>query len=87
MVKGVEAKGHLIHVQQKDLATHTKYSAYNVCIKNSNYLILYILTSTKNASLIITDFLAMVYKNEQPRTASLCRGWTMLENYFNLICR
>ena len=46
-----------------------------------------ILTSTKNASLIITDFLAMIYKNEQPRTASLCRGWAMLENEFNLICR
>ena len=46
-----------------------------------------ILTSTKNASLIITDFLAMIYKNEQPRTASLCRGWAMLENDFNLINR
>ena len=33
-----------------------------------------ILTSTKNASLIITDFLVMIYKNEQPRTASLCSG-------------
>ena len=29
-----------------------------------------ILTSTENASLIITDFLAMIYKNEHPRTAS-----------------
>ena len=46
-----------------------------------------ILTSTKNASLIITDFLAMIYKHEEPRTASLCRGWAMLENDFNLICR
>ena len=46
-----------------------------------------ILTSTKNASLIITDFLAMIYKNEQPRTAILCRGWAMLENDINLICR
>ena len=46
-----------------------------------------ILTSTKKASLIITDFLAMIYKNEQPRTASLWRGWAMLENDFNLICR
>ena len=46
-----------------------------------------ILTSTKNASLIITDFLAMIYKNEQPRTASLCRGWAMLENDLNLICK
>ena len=35
----------------------------------------------------IYDFLAMIYKNEQPRTASLCRGWEMLENDFNLICR
>ena len=26
------------------------------------------------------------HKNEQPRTASLCRGWAMLENDFNLIC-
>ena len=48
---------------------------------------IYILTSTKNASLIITDFIAMIYKNKQPRTASLCRGWAMLENDFNLICR
>ena len=46
-----------------------------------------ILTSTKNASLIITDFLAMIKENEQWRTASLCRGWAMLENEFNLICR
>ena len=51
------------------------------------YLIQNILTSTKNASLIIPDFSAMLYKNEQPRTASLCRGWLMLENDFNLICR
>ena len=42
-----------------------------------------ILTSTKNASLIITDFSAMIYKNEQPRTASLCRGWPILKNDFN----
>ena len=48
---------------------------------------LHILTSTKNASLIMTDFVAMMYKNEQSRTASLCRGWAMLENDFNLICR
>ena len=41
----------------------------------------------KNASLIITDFLAMVYKNEQPHTACLCRGWAKLENDLNLICR
>ena len=46
-----------------------------------------ILPSTKNASLIITDFLAMVYKNEHPRTASLCRGCAMLKNDFNMICR
>ena len=46
-----------------------------------------ILTSTKNASLVITDFLAMIYKNEQPRTATLCRGWAMLENDLNLIFR
>ena len=45
------------------------------------------LTSTKKASLIITDFLAMIYKSEQPRTASLCRGWAIFENDFNLICR
>ena len=43
--------------------------------------------STKNATLIITDFLVMIYKNEHPCTASLCRGWAMLENDFNLICR
>ena len=47
----------------------------------------YILTSTKNASLIITDFLAMIKENEQRLTAYSCRGWTMLENDFNLICR
>ena len=46
-----------------------------------------ILTSTKNASLIITDFLAMIKEKEQRRTASLCSGWAMLENDFNLICR
>ena len=46
-----------------------------------------ILTSAKNASLIIIDFLAMIKENEQRRTASLCRGWAMLENDFNLICR
>ena len=40
----------------------------------------YILTSTKNASLIITDFLAMIIENAQRHTASLCRGWAMLEN-------
>ena len=22
----------------------------------------------------------MIYKNEQPRTSSLCRGWAILEN-------
>ena len=27
----------------------------------------------------------MIYKNEQPRNASLCRGWAMFENDFNLI--
>ena len=37
-------------------------------------------TSTKNASLIITDFLAMIYKKEQPRTAPYVktgRCWKM----------
>ena len=47
----------------------------------------YILTSAKNASLIITDFLAVIKENEQRRTASLCRGWAMLETDFNLISR
>ena len=40
----------------------------------------YILTSTKNASIIITDFLAMIIKNEQRRTASYVevgRYWKM----------
>ena len=32
------------------------------------------LTSAINVSLIMSDFLAMIYKNEQPRTASLYRG-------------
>ena len=41
----------------------------------------------KNASLIISDFLAMIYKNEQPRTAYLCKGLARLENDFNLTCR
>ena len=41
----------------------------------------------KNASLIITEFSAMVYKSEQPRTAYLCRDWARLENGFDLICR
>ena len=56
-------------------------------IETSTRFLIYILTSTKNASLIITDFLAMIYKNEQPCTVSVCRGWAMLENDFNLICR
>ena len=56
-----------------------RYKMYDVCV--------YILTSTKKASFIITDFLAMIYKNEKPCTASLCRGLAMLENDFNLICR
>ena len=60
------------------LLTRSKFTGHITC---------YILTSTKNASLIITAFLAMIYKNEQPSTASLCRGWAMLENDFNLICR
>ena len=47
----------------------------------------YILTSTKNASLIISDFLAVTHKNEQPRTAYLCKDWTRLENDINLTCR
>ena len=46
-----------------------------------------ILTLTKNASLLSTDFLAMIYKNEQPRTTFLCRACSMLESDFNLICR
>ena len=46
----------------------------------------YILTLTKNASLIITDFLVTIYKTEQPGPASLCRGLAMLENDLNLIC-
>ena len=37
----------------------------------SLYYMLNILTSTKNASLIISDFLAMLYKNEQPRMGLL----------------
>ena len=61
--------------------------AYETIRKRNLHNHTIILTSTKNASLIITDFLAMVYKNEQPRTASLCRGWAMLENDLNLICR
>ena len=40
-----------------------------------------------NAPLIITDFLAMIYIYEQPRTASLNIGWAILENDCNLICR
>ena len=45
-----------------------------------NQLMQCILTSTKNASLVITDFLAMVYKNEQPCTAYLSevgRSWKL----------
>ena len=41
---------------------------------------LFRLTLTKHASLITTDFLAMIYKNEQPSFAYLCRGLTRLEN-------
>ena len=41
----------------------------------------------KNALLIISDFLAMLYKNKQPRLAYLCNCWTRYENDFNLISR
>ena len=56
-------------------------------VRDSNFKWDNILTSTKNASLIITDVLAIIKGNEQWRTASLCRGWAMLENDFYLICR
>ena len=44
-----------------------------------------ILTSTKNASLIISDFLAMLYKNEQPLWliyVNSGRGWKMTSIYY-----
>ena len=60
---------------------------YRIFGKYSLLTYLHILTSTKNASLIITDFLAVIKENEQRCNASLCRGWAMSENDFNLICR
>ena len=33
--------------------------------------------ANQNASLITADFLAVVCKNEQSRTAYLCRGWAI----------
>ena len=62
------------------------------CIKGNGCILLArtgvrkksILTSTKNASLIITVFLAMLYEHEQPRTAYLCRDWASFEIDFNL---
>ena len=48
---------------------------------------LYTDVNKKNASLIISDFLAMLYKNEQPRKAYLCKCWTRLENDIYLACR
>ena len=69
-----------LHYFQKNSQTFMGYPKLT-------YFLLFVLTNIyrrqlKNASLIITDFLAMIYKNEQPHTASLCRGWTMLENDF-----
>ena len=58
----------------KDYVNFVISSWYVSKRRENNVFARYILTSTKNASLIITDFLAMVYKNEQPRSASLCRG-------------
>ena len=69
------------------LSTRGTNLKYYIAEQATNYINQYILTSIKNASLIITDVLAMIYKNEQPRTAFLCRGWEMLENDINLICR
>ena len=64
----------MIHLsEQVKLA---ELETYQVIVKSHGQ---HILTSTKNTSLIITDFLSMIYENEQPRTASLCRGWTMFE--------
>ena len=73
---------HLLLTGNKKLIPWQRVKTYR-----SGSVLFAIMMSTKNASLIITDFLAMIYKNEQPRTASLCRGWGMLENDFNLICR
>ena len=74
--------------KQQYLIMESNYGLYSVfSLFNEIMNKRYILTSTKNASLIITDFLAMIKENEQRRTDSLCRGWAMLENDFNLTCR
>ena len=51
-------------------------------VRGSNFgsFALFRLTLPKHASLITTDFLAMIYKNEQSSFAYLCRGLTRLEN-------
>ena len=56
-----------------------------VCASDAQ-LAINILTSTTNASLIITDFLAMVAKMNS-HIQIIGRGWTRLENDFNMTCR
>ena len=68
-------------------AATQNYGTHPINIKAAFYKDKIYTDVNKNASLIITDFLAMTKENEQRRTASLCRGWAMLENDYNLICR
>ena len=56
-----------------------------VCASDAQ-LAINILTSTKNDSLIITDYLAMVTKMNS-HIQIIGRGWTRLEKDFNLTCR
>ena len=84
---------YCLAVKERDICTPILLEAFNhsdTGLKNMfTYYCRYvqrfscILTSTKNASIIITDFLAMLYKNEQPRTryyVEVERCWKMTLN-------
>ena len=59
-----------------------------ICFTVPSLVIMIIIyTDVNKKRLTHDDFVVMMYKNEQPITAYLCRGWVRLENDFNLICR
>ena len=68
-----------------ELATQAlvRLHVYRIVCASDAQLAINILMSTKNASLIITDYLAMVTKMNS-HVQIIGRGWTRLENDFNL---
>ena len=84
-IYSVVLENHSVQNSPRGEGVYKQLTIYTICSLAAK--LYYIQTSTKNASLIITYFLTMIYKTEQPHTASLCRGWAMLENDFNLIRR